>query len=169
MFGLLGLAPLGKTSDADKLYGPFNSQQEAAVNAANAYNPRSISEDREYIGAILKSGGKYYYNVRPGSVHEGRNTVKITFPSSYELDALWHTHGKAGRDRKYFSDTDINLSHRIKKPFYMIDGFGEIKVFRPGDPILTPAQTGHLGLPHYKYAPGTDVMLNNQPVKIKIK
>ena len=55
----------------------FDSEIDAVVAASDAFNPLSIAEDREYMGAILFAGGRYSYTVEAGEVGHDQITVRI--------------------------------------------------------------------------------------------
>lgn len=125
----------------------FLSEWEAATAAANFYNPLSISEDREYMGTIFKTEEGFQYTVTAG--RKGASRINISMPSG-DLDsvvAFWHTHGDADPTRRYFSDTDTETAIKFGRPFYLADYTGYLKVFTPGDKILSKVTADRLGLP----------------------
>lgn len=111
----------------------YDSELAAVVAAVNKFNPRSILEEREYIGAILKHHDQYFYSVSAGKRGEHNVTTRIRFPKSMQLVALWHTHAGFGASRRYFSKVDTKQARKINKPFYMANYTGELKIFRPDD------------------------------------
>ena len=125
----------------------FESEQLAAKAAADIYNPLSIRENREYMGSIYRRGGKFGYTVTAG--RRGANSMEIRIPSVDwdNVVAFWHTHGNAAPDHRYFSDTDTEMVHKFTRPFYLADYTGFLKVFRPGDKILSAYAARRLGLP----------------------
>ena len=137
----------------------FDSELAAVVAAVNAYNPTSIDEDREYLGAILRIGTEYSYTAAPGQRGSDRISVKLKIPSDAEVVALWHTHGSQAIERVYFSNLDTRLVRRLKKPFYLADFTGRLKIFRPGDRTMSPFRARRLGLPGRSgYAKGSFVI-----------
>ena len=71
----------------------FDTAEEAATDAVNYTNPRSISENREYGGTVEHNDGKYVANVTGGA---GTSVdIRIRKGSSA---AWWHTHGDYSRD-----------------------------------------------------------------------
>ena len=125
----------------------YNNEIEAVVAASDEYNPRSIEEDREYMGAILYSHGRYSYTVEGGEVGQDQITVRIRVPAGSSIAAFWHTHGAAANDRSYFSEVDTTLATEWNKPFYLADYTGVLKVFNPGDKLMSQAKARRLGLP----------------------
>ncbi len=125
----------------------FNDEIGAAVAASDEYNPRSIAEDREYMGAILFSHGRYSYTVEGGEVGQDQITVRIRVPAGSSIAAFWHTHGAAANDRSYFSEVDTALATEWNKPFYLADYTGVLKVFNPGDKLMSQTKARRLGLP----------------------
>ena len=88
----------------------FSSELEAVTHAMNNYNPFSVAEDREYIGAIYQlPEGNFIYSVAPGEI--GSDLVKARIPKlkGARIIAFWHTHGGAHWSRRFFSDTDTSL------------------------------------------------------------
>lgn len=125
----------------------FASELEAVRAATNRFNPVSISLDTEFIGAVLRKNGRYFYSAQRG--HHGRDRVSLHlfYPGDYELVAFWHTHGAAAAERVFFSDFDTRVVKETGKPFYLADHSGELKVFRPGSHTLSAARAKRLGLP----------------------
>ena len=128
----------------------FSTELEAVVAATRRFNSDSIAEDREYIGALLrhKSHGHYQYTVAAGAVGHDRISAEITTPSGYEVTAFWHTHGAGNGSRHYFSAFDTALVRQWQKPFYLADSSGYLKVFSPGDRIMSSMQARRKGLGH---------------------
>jgi len=106
----------------------------AVIAASNLYNPTSIVEDREYMGAVLRDGDRYLYTVSAGQQRRDKITVKIEIRPGCELIALWHTHGAPASERKYFSKVDTRLAEKLQIPFYLADFTGLLKIFEPGMP-----------------------------------
>ncbi|MGI9286776.1 MAG: DUF4329 domain-containing protein, partial [Pseudomonadales bacterium] len=115
----------------------FSSPLAAVMAAENEYNPLSIAQDREFIGAILQHNGLFRYTVGQGLSGEDTVTVRVAVPRGAEIVAFWHTHGAAGHGRRYFSREDTALVNSWNKPFYMADYSGTLRVFNPGDPTMT--------------------------------
>lgn len=136
----------------------YVSEQAAVVAAVNRYNPDSIKQDREYMGAIYQCDDGYGYSVGAGKAGAGNVTVKLRTPKGCTTKALWHTHGAAHAHHKYFSDTDTDLVKRTGLPFYMADYTGSLRIFEPGDRTMGYGQARKLGLgSSSKYARGTTV------------
>lgn len=125
----------------------FADQLEAVLAAVNRFNPRSIRDDREFLGAILVRAGSYFYSAAAGEAGRDRITARIRFPESFDIVAFWHTHGAHGEHRHLFSALDTHLANSQGRPFYLADHTGALKVFSPGDRILSAFQAGKLGLP----------------------
>ncbi|MGI9279581.1 MAG: DUF4329 domain-containing protein [Endozoicomonas sp.] len=139
----------GKTENSDYWISPsFLSEVEAVTSACNIYNPISIEEDREYIGAVLKHKTKnsYHYTVAAGESGEDRIHAEIVFPKDYEVIAFWHTHGAGEGSRHYFSRYDTALVQQWNKPFYLSDSSGYLKIFQPGDRIMSVFRARKFGL-----------------------
>ena len=49
----------------------FATELEAVVAASGAVNARSIREDREFLGAVLRRGNDFHYSVAPGTRRRG--------------------------------------------------------------------------------------------------
>ncbi len=124
----------------------FSSPLAAVMAAENEYNPLSIAQDREFIGAILQHNGVYRYTVGQGLSGEDTVIVRVAIPRGAEIVAFWHTHGAAGHGRRYFSGVDTALVNSWNKPFYMADYSGTLRVFYPGDPTMTAMKARGLGL-----------------------
>ena len=126
----------------------FDSELEAVVHAMNTYNPQSIQEDREFIGAVYKLNHShgYIYSVAPGS--SGRDKVSAAIPKleNANIVSFWHTHGSAHHSRHYFSDVDTQLVEQWDLPFYLGCADGNLRVFKPGDKVLSFRQAQLLGL-----------------------
>lgn len=137
----------------------FSSPLAAVLAAENEYNPLSIAQDREFIGAILLQGGVYRFTVGHGISGEDTVTVRLALPRGAKIIAFWHTHGAAGHGRKYFSAVDTALANSWRKPFYLADYSGTLRVFNPGDNTMTAVTASRLGLGMQSgYAKGSDVI-----------
>ena len=137
----------------------FQSELAAVVHAMNQYNPTSITEDREYIGAVFRiSKGKFTYSVAPGRA--GRDEISAAIPllPNAELVAFWHTHGGAHWSRQYFSELDSALVKQWQLPFYLGTADGKLRILRPRHVTLSPFQARRRGLGYNSgYALGTVV------------
>lgn len=153
LFGVVAMmaAMLARPALSNAPESLFDDEVAAVLAAANTYNPLSLSEDREYMGAVIRIGDRFGFTVTAGA--RGADSVKLRIPEQHipNIVALWHTHGKAASSNRYFSATDTSLVNRLGKPFYLADYTGYLKVFQPGDPTLSPFVAGRLGLP---VAPG---------------
>lgn len=136
----------GRTQITALTTATFSSPLAAVMAAENEYNPLSIAQDREFIGAILQHNGVYRYTVGQGLSGEDTVTVRVAVPRGAEIVAFWHTHGAAGHGRRYFSGVDTALVNSWNKPFYMADYSGTLRVFYPGDPTMTAMKARGLGL-----------------------
>lgn len=136
----------------------YTTELKAVIAAANYFNPISVKEDREYIGAIVAYCNRYYFTVKVGEPGQDQVTARIRIPKQATIVAFWHTHGSVDRKRKYFSDVDTQLVKSWKLPFYLSDYTGELKVFSPKDRVLSSHDARNLGLPlKYGYARGSFV------------
>ncbi len=114
---------------------PFPSHVEAAAAASNQFNPRSIAEDREYVGVVLKSAGEnpyYLYTISRGGHGADAVPFRVAVPQGFELAAFWHTHGAKHWSRVYFSNSDTALAERWNVPIYLANHTGNLQVFSPG-------------------------------------
>ena len=138
----------------------YPSELEAVIAAANRFNPLSIRQDREYIGAILKhtESGQFSYTVTAGYSGQDKITAEVLVPDHHEIMAFWHTHGSAKDTRHLFSATDIKLVKQWQLPFYLADHTGWLKVLKPGDRPFTHHQARINGIySGVKVAPGSRV------------
>jgi len=133
----------------------YASVEEAVIAAADAYNPISIQEDREYMGTIFRSNNRFGYTVSRGPSRANSISIRVSAENWDDVVALWHTHGNAAPNHRYFSDVDTQTVERFQKPFYLADYTGFLKVFRPGQRTLSPFAARRLGLPAIRgYAVG---------------
>lgn len=146
-----------KTGNVSSTY--FKSVQLAAVNASIGYNYKSIIDNTEYIGGIIENEkGLFYFTVNKGRKNKSHSIAKIQLPSNHVLRAVWHTHAGKNQKSAFFSHIDTTLANRMKIPVYMIDSSRTLKVFKPGDKILTKFAAYDLGLGKFTgYAKGCDV------------
>ncbi len=141
----------------------------AVIAASNYFNPLSIQEDREYIGAILKHKrqGHFIYTVSSGQSGEDTVSARIKVPADYEITAFWHTHGNHHWTRKYFSDLDTQLAKQWGLPFYMAEASGKLRVYNPDDPTLSSMRSRKMGLGAQSgYAKGRIVSYQQQRVHL---
>jgi len=125
----------------------FSSELGAVIAAADRYNPISINQDREFIGAVLKLDHCYTYTVTAGKRGADQVSARIRVPVGAEIVAFWHTHGVARHSNRYFSAIDAGLVRHQNKPFYLADYTGRLKVLKPGAARLSFSQARRLGLP----------------------
>ncbi|MFQ5634780.1 MAG: DUF4329 domain-containing protein [Gammaproteobacteria bacterium] len=146
----------------------FGTELDAVIAAARTYNPQSVREDREFMGAILRAGDCYTFTVGAGRPGRDLVTVRITVPADAEVVAFWHTHGARRDSNQYFSDIDTALVEAWQKPFYLADHTGSLKVMAPGAPTLSSGRAFRLGLPRRPgYARGAVITnAHGNPVRI---
>lgn len=158
--------------------GCFASIEEAVAEASNRFNPESIDEDREFMGAILKYndvsdlGHAYTYTATAGDPGAGQVTIKLKLSNEFKVVAFWHTHGGVYWSRKYFSDVDTSVANHWGLPFFMADYSGKLRVFNPGDKTLSLRKARTLGLGRNRgYAKGSIVKDpdTGKPLKINTK
>jgi len=152
-------APASTGTDGPAAASPaFSSELDAVIAASAAVNARSIREDREFIGAVLRRGSAYHYTVTPGQAGADRIRTRLVIPAGFELAALWHTHGGPAPGRSLFSTVDAALVARTGKPLYLADPTGALRVLKPGAPTLSALAARGLGLPGRPgYATGEEV------------
>jgi hypothetical protein len=144
--GVPGLAGGAESPPAELAEGTFGSALEAVLAASAAVQAASLREDREYLGGIFRHGAEYRYSVAPGQAGHDRIRVRLRRPVGYELVALWHTHGAAAPERRYFSRTDGDLVEQTGLPLYLADPAGVLRVLHPGAPRLSGMAARALGL-----------------------
>lgn len=128
---------------------------EAAAAAANIYNPPSVREDREYMGAIYKVEGGFRFAVTAGGRRAGKSQIALPEEGFDKVVAFWHTHCNADSLRRYFSDVDTKTVNEFGRPPYRADYSGYLKGFEPGGSVLSAFSARHLGLPAARgYATG---------------
>lgn len=99
------IALSSSSGNADSSQGGFEGQHQAARSILNEVNPKSVRENREYGGWIVKSGDNTYGHTSPrigniDSVSLGAKPGNAT--------ATYHTHGTADPryDNEHFSPQD---------------------------------------------------------------
>jgi len=149
----------------------FSSELDAVRAAADIYNPLSIREDREYVGAIFESEGKFHYSVSAASRRTDNWSLAISNVEWDSVRAIWHTHGDASSHHRYFSDADTRSAKKFGLPFYLADYTGYLKVFRSGDKTLSRTAASRLSLPRQSgYAIGQFVRdAQNRPIRVKVR
>jgi len=145
--GAAALLLLATTATAGPAPQWYASELEAVVSAARQYNPQSIREDREFMGAILRHDDCYTFTVGTGDPGRDRIAVRIEIPADAEVVAFWHTHGARHPSHRYFSDVDTALVDAWQKRFYLADYTGTLKVIAPGMRTLSRHRARRLGLP----------------------
>jgi hypothetical protein len=147
----------------------FATELDAVVAATNYYNPVSVRDDREFMGAVLRDGDGYQVTVSAGE--PGRDAIRARIPIRPGVDivAFWHTHGARAPSHEYFSAVDTRLVKRWQKPFYLADYTGVLKVMVPGGRTLSAIRARRLGLPARSgYAVGQVVRdASGNPVRIQ--
>ncbi|MBX2859088.1 MAG: DUF4329 domain-containing protein [Cellvibrionaceae bacterium] len=128
------------------LIGRFDSTNSAAIAAANAFNPSSVAQDREFIGAIYRCANHYHYSLAAGRRGSGKASIRVGRFPGCRVTAMWHTHGNENSRHRYFSDLDTQLAETLQVPFYMADYTGHLRIFAPGDKKMTRFTARKLGL-----------------------
>lgn len=125
----------------------FGTELGAVVAAADRYNPPSIAEDREFMGAVLEMDGCFTFTVSRGRRGADRIVSRVRVPRGADIVAFWHTHGNREKQNRYFSRIDTELVSRWNKRFYLADYTGFLKVLEPGAPSMSAFEARQLGLP----------------------
>lgn len=89
---------------------------------------RSVQEDVEYGGEVVRRGSGFRYTQRRGT----EASVSIdTDARGYE--AAWHTHGGPNPryDSEKFSDNDRDIADNTEKPIYVVTPSGRMKRYEP--------------------------------------
>lgn len=149
----------------------FSTPLAAATAAASHYNPISIREGREFLGAIVRDGDWFAFTTGAGARYSHRVTVRIPIEPGTEVVAFWHTHGRAAAASRYFSEVDVELVKRWRKPFYLADHTGRLKVLRPGSRVSRATRGRHSQLPAgTRYATGNLVRgADGHPVTVPVR
>jgi hypothetical protein len=167
--GALLLAGLGAAhGNQSPATQAFATELDAVVAAASYYNPVSVREDREFMGAVLRDGDRYEFTVSAGEPGQDAITARIPIRPGVDIVAFWHTHGARTPSNEYFSAVDTRLVKRWQKPFYLADYTGVLKVMVPGGRTLSAIRARQLGLPaRAGYAVGQVVNdASGNPVRI---
>jgi hypothetical protein len=138
--------------------GPYATADEAARAALNSANPRSIAENREYVGMIYQdpATGQYYAtNPQPVGLAGGTLPTNL-IPAGNTEAGMYHTHGNYSLadgaptdaahdayDSEHFSGTDINTanSRASGNPnyrSYLATPSGSQQVHNPGTGAVGP-------------------------------
>ncbi len=151
----------------------FASERHAVEAAVARFNPHSIREDREYLGAIIALPNAdesdddrpvYRYLVARGKPGQDRVRIQLPMPKGAEIVAFWHTHGAHGPHRHLFSGSDTRLVRKTGKPFYLADANGDLRVYRPGHKLLSAGLRHRMGLTAgHGYAEGELLMYATDP------
>lgn len=147
----------------------FVSVSDAVLDASKSYNPVSVREDREFMGAIFRQAIhgeiRFGYTVGGGDPHRDRITVRFQLPKDSQLVALWHTHGSAHWSRRYFSPADTRLAEQTGLPVFLTTGQGQLLVFEPGDRILGSMQARRLGIGNKAGVAKGELLRSDIPVR----
>jgi len=159
-------------SDQTESGSIFTSLEAAVIAASDYFNPLSIIEDREYLGAILRHRQRpkhFIYNVAAGQAGADQIIAHLPVPKEYEIVAFWHTHGSAHWSRRYFSDTDTRLVGQWQLPLYLADHLGALRVFKPEAHTLSGFKARKLGLGYrHGYAKGETVKHPSTGKRIRV-
>lgn len=153
MFAMMTSFSMPEVIDDGLVY--FPSETKAVTAAANLYNPRSIQEDREYMGAIYETEQGFRFTVTIGEKRTDKIQISLPSEDFDKVVAFWHTHGNADPWHRYFSDVDTETANKYARPLYLADYTGYLKVFEPGDSVISLYAAQRLGLPASRgYATG---------------
>lgn len=139
------------TKQAVLMMDTYPTQHSAALHASRKYNPMSIRENTEYAGAIYSTPKGFMFSVAKGTQNSTRLSITLkNRPITFKLVALWHSHGKAGPLRHYFSHQDMETSKKTNLPVYMISADNTLRIIYP-----TSTNKFHFikrdGDPHYLF------------------
>lgn len=117
----------------------FATAEEAAVDAMQKANPKSVAEGREYGGWIQKNADGTY-SAHPAT--KGSKDGLSNMPAKGSNDvAWWHTHGAAdpGYDNENFSGMtgDKGYSKQTNSVGYLATPSGAIKKYDPATNTVT--------------------------------
>ncbi len=146
--GKIAKTRLDKNQPADG----FETEIEAVIYASSTYLAASVADNREFVGGILQCpNGAYFYTVGRGRKNKAPVRFSVPQPNQCRLKALWHTHGKDGKNKTLFSAADTRTAIELNLPFYMTDPYGKVRVFTPGDKTINAARKNKnslLGMQH---------------------
>jgi hypothetical protein len=129
--------------------GAFASIEALAEDAARRWLPRSVREDRELMGGIFQSLAaprRFAYSLAIGRRGGDEIHARLRAPAGHRFVALWHAHGAPGRGRELFSARDVRLAGDLGVPIYLLTPAGTLRVYRPGDPVLSVGAARQAGL-----------------------
>lgn len=124
--------------DCESRNRTFATELAILQTLSTCYATRSADEDREYFAAILRAADGFVFVVDAGRHGVDEVSLRFTPKHGEVFVALWHTHGAQGLLRDFFSPTDTALVKRLCVPFYLTSPSGDLRVFRPGDPVRSP-------------------------------
>lgn len=125
----------------------FNNPDEIAAYISERVNSESIRDNAEFYGVILQDEtGAYHYSVDKAKNNQGVVTFKFTRLENWQIVAFWHTHGKRGREKRYFSNYDTAVAKKFNVPVYMMDNTYTLRVFNPGDKTMSANVASRRGL-----------------------
>ena len=129
--------------------GAFSSLEALARDASRRWLPRSVREDRELMGGIFQSLSeplRFAYSIAIGRRGGDEIQTRLRTPAGHRFVALWHAHGAPGRGRELFSARDVRLANELGVPIYLVTPAGVLRVYRPGDPMLSLGEARQAGL-----------------------
>ena len=152
----------------------FDTLETAVVAASDRFNPKSIKEDRKYLGLILHylhpTKSFYVYTVSFGDKGQDAVGLRNRHPLSYEIVAAWHTHGGEYGPRQYFSAADTQLANRWDVPIFLTDYTGSLLVYQPEQQTLTRMRAYSMGFGKTKgIAKGLIAAGRSGPIKIAVE
>jgi hypothetical protein len=125
---------------------PYKTPRDAAAEALREVFCKSVREDREYGGRIVKNpDGTYTYTApRRGTRHGYEHTM----PAPTNNAGRYHTHGAKSPhyEDETFSDTDETGAMVEGVPSYLATPSGQMKEFDPTR-YADPAATAVIDLP----------------------
>jgi len=82
--------PCTTSTDRSSAGQVYTTELEAAVAAVGLYNPAAVLADREFMGAILKTGDCFTYAVSAGSRSTTDVIAWVHVPRGAEIVAYWY-------------------------------------------------------------------------------
>ena len=146
-----GIAPTSRYVQEQRR---FRDHHSALIAALEYFNPLSAMADAGFSGVIFKAGKHYAFT---GSVicSGARSIEFIPAITRNRVTAFWRTTSLRHPSARYFADHETRLATLYHRPFYLATSVEMLKVFNPGDRLLSPELTQRmLGYPAEGYALG---------------
>ena len=97
----------------------YDTLDAAALAAEQATEQISYDSGYEFGGVLLERDGKFYYTIAQTNKDTTHFELRVSFPSTYRLAGLYHSHPGTEESARWFSPEDVRVAGVLRVPSYI--------------------------------------------------